>query len=62
MSKVFSADAVSVDGYISGRHPSDAEGTFGRAIHGYRPRPIPADQEVDPDQPERCVDRGGGPS
>ncbi len=25
MTKVFSAHAVSVDGYISGRHPSDGE-------------------------------------
>jgi dihydrofolate reductase len=32
MSKVFSALAVSVDGYISGRDPSDAEGGYGRGL------------------------------
>jgi dihydrofolate reductase len=32
MSKVFSAHAVSVDGYISGRDPSDAEGGFDRGL------------------------------
>jgi hypothetical protein len=32
MSKVFSADAVSVDGYISGRDPSDGDGGFGRGL------------------------------
>lgn len=32
MSKVFSAHAVSVDGYISGRDPSDGDGGFGRGL------------------------------
>lgn len=32
MSKVFSAHAVSVDGYISGRDPRDVEGGFGRGL------------------------------
>jgi len=32
MSKVFSAHAVSVDGYISGRDPSDGTGGFGRGL------------------------------
>jgi dihydrofolate reductase len=32
MSKVFSAHAVSVDGYISGRDPSDADGGFDRGL------------------------------
>ena len=32
MSKVFSAHAVSVDGYISGRDPSDDDGGFGRGL------------------------------
>jgi dihydrofolate reductase len=32
MAKVFSAHAVSVDGYISGRDPSDAAGGFGRGL------------------------------
>jgi hypothetical protein len=32
MSKVFSAHAVSVDGYISGRDPSDGEGGFDRGL------------------------------
>jgi dihydrofolate reductase len=32
MSKVLSAHAVSVDGYISGRDPSDGEGGFGRGL------------------------------
>jgi dihydrofolate reductase len=32
MSKVFSAHAVSVDGYISGRDRSDDEGGFGRGL------------------------------
>jgi dihydrofolate reductase len=32
VSKVFSAHAVSVDGYISGRDPSDADGGFGRGL------------------------------
>jgi dihydrofolate reductase len=32
MSKVFSAHAVSVDGYISGRDPSDGKGGFDRGL------------------------------
>src|ERR1022692_3209878 len=32
MNKVFSAHAVSVDGYISGRDPSDADGGFDRGL------------------------------
>jgi dihydrofolate reductase len=32
VSKVFSAHAVSVDGYISGRDPSDGDGGFGRGL------------------------------
>ena len=32
MIKVFSAHAVSVDGYISGRDPNDADGGFGRGL------------------------------
>ena len=32
MSKVLSAHAVSVDGYISGRDPSDGDGGFGRGL------------------------------
>jgi dihydrofolate reductase len=32
MSKVFSAHAVSVDGYISGRDPSDGDGGYGRGL------------------------------
>jgi dihydrofolate reductase len=32
MSKVFSAHAVSVDGYISGRDPRDADGGVGRGL------------------------------
>jgi dihydrofolate reductase len=32
MNKVFSAHAVSVDGYISGRDPSDGDGGFGRGL------------------------------
>ncbi len=32
MSKVFSAHAVSVDGYISGRDPSDDQGGFDRGL------------------------------
>jgi RibD domain-containing protein len=32
MSKVISAHAVSVDGYISGRDPSDGDGGFGRGL------------------------------
>ncbi|HEY3775216.1 MAG TPA: dihydrofolate reductase family protein [Solirubrobacteraceae bacterium] len=32
MTKVFTAHAVSVDGYISGRDPSDANGGFGRGL------------------------------
>jgi dihydrofolate reductase len=32
VSKVFSAHAVSVDGYISGRDPSDGDGEFGRGL------------------------------
>lgn len=32
MSKVFSAHAVSVDGYISARDPSDGDGGFGRGL------------------------------
>jgi dihydrofolate reductase len=32
MSKVFSAHAVSVDGYISGNDPSDSDGGFGRGL------------------------------
>jgi dihydrofolate reductase len=32
MSKVFSAHAVSVDGFISGRDPSDDAGGFGRGL------------------------------
>jgi len=32
VSRVFSAHAVSVDGYISGRDPSDGDGGFGRGL------------------------------
>jgi dihydrofolate reductase len=32
MSKVFSAHAVSVDGYISGNDPRDSDGGFGRGL------------------------------
>ena len=32
MSKVFSAHAVSVDGYVGGRDPSDGDGGFGRGL------------------------------
>ena len=32
MTKVFTAHAVSVDGYISGRHPTDGDGGFGRGL------------------------------
>jgi hypothetical protein len=32
MSNVFSAHAVSVDGYIRGRDPSDGDGGFGRGL------------------------------
>jgi dihydrofolate reductase len=32
MSKVFNAHAVSVDGYLSGGDPSDADGGFGRGL------------------------------
>ena len=53
MSKVFSAHAVSVDGYISGRDPSDSGGGFGR---GLGDAPMLFDWYGDGDTPSRVLD------
>ena len=53
MSKVFSAHAVSVDGYISGRDPSDPSGGFGR---GLGDAPMLFDWYRDGDTPSRAFD------
>ena len=53
MSKVFSAHAVSVDGYISGRDPSDADGGFGR---GLGVAPMLFDWYRDGDTPSQAFD------
>jgi dihydrofolate reductase len=50
MSKVVSAHAVSVDGYISGRDPSDGQGGFGR---GLGDAPILFDWYFDGDTPSQ---------
>ena len=50
MSKVFSAHAVSVDGYISGHDPSDGDGGFGR---GLGDAPMLFDWYFDGDTPSR---------
>ncbi len=53
MSKVFSALAVSVDGYISGRDPSDGDGGFGR---GLGDAPMLFDWYGDDDTPSQVFD------
>ncbi len=53
MSKVFSAHAVSVDGYISGRDPSDGAGGFGR---GLGDAPTLFDWYGDGDTPSKMFD------
>ena len=53
MSKVFSAHAVSVDGYISGRDPGDADGGFGR---GLGDAPMLFDWYFDGDTPSQVFD------
>ena len=53
MSKVFSAHAVSVDGYISGRDPSDHGGGFGR---GLGDAPMLFDWYTDGDTPSRVFE------
>ena len=52
MSKVFSAHAVSVDGYISGRDPSDGDGGFGR---GLGDAPMLFDRYSDGDTPSQAL-------
>ncbi len=53
MSKVFSAHAVSVDGYISGRDPSDADGGLDR---GLGDAPMLFDWYSDGDTPSHVFD------
>jgi dihydrofolate reductase len=53
MSKVFSAHAVSVDGYISGRDPRDEGGGFGR---GLGDAPMLVDWYFDGDTPSEVFD------
>jgi dihydrofolate reductase len=53
VSKVFSAHAVSVDGYISGRDPSDGAGGFGR---GLGDAPMLFDWYGDGDTPSKLFD------
>jgi dihydrofolate reductase len=53
MSKVFSAHAVSVDGYISGCDPSDDEGGFGR---GLGDAPMLFDWYFEGETPSRVAD------
>ena len=54
MSNVFSAHAVSVDGYISGRDPSDGDGGFG---HGLGDAPMLFNWYSDGDTPSQVFRR-----